>query len=43
MPATPGLIPAGRTVIWRYNVDGAWALVSDPAQAIGNLEASSLS
>jgi hypothetical protein len=22
-------------VIWRYNVDGAWALVSDPARATG--------
>ena len=26
-------IPAGKTVIWRYNVDATWALVSDPVRA----------
>ncbi|WP_432924532.1 hypothetical protein ACQPZZ_29830 [Microbispora sp. CA-135349] len=26
-------IPAGRHLIWRYNVDGEWALVSDPGRA----------
>jgi hypothetical protein len=26
-------IPAGKTITWRYNVDGAWALVSDPTRA----------
>lgn len=27
------IIPQGQTVIWRYNVDSTWALVSDPARA----------
>ncbi|GAA0365077.1 hypothetical protein GCM10009530_13540 [Microbispora corallina] len=26
-------IPAGRHLIWRYNVDSDWALVSDPSRA----------
>ncbi len=27
------IIPAGRTIIWRYNVNATWAVVSDPARA----------
>jgi hypothetical protein len=26
-------IPAGKTIVWRYNVDATWAAVSDPVRA----------
>lgn len=26
-------IPTGKTIIWRYNVDSSWAVVSDPVRA----------
>lgn len=29
----PWTVPSGRNVIWRYNVDEEWAVISDPARA----------
>lgn len=26
-------VPAGRSIIWRYNVNSRWALISDPSRA----------
>lgn len=28
-------IPAGKSIIWRYNIDHTWAMVSDPRRAAG--------